>query len=67
MYKKILKQIIAMILMLCLLGTSAPMTTAKAESAAPKEERTSMDDVSADTLVEDTFAAVSQKWEEQGI
>ncbi len=66
MCKKNLKQVIAMILMLCLLGTSAPIPAAKAESV-PVEERTSMDDVSADSLVEDTFAAVSQQWEEQGI
>lgn len=67
MCKKILKQVTAMLLMLCLLGTSAPIPTAKAETADPVEERTSMDEVSADTLVEDTFAAVSQQWEEQGI
>ena len=72
MCRKILRQAIAMILMLCLLGTSAPMADAKAENAASEkktstEERTSMDDVSADTLVEDTFASVSQMWEEQGI
>lgn len=67
MCKKILKQIIAIILILCVLTTSAPTDFSVAEAKSePAEERTSMDDVTADSLVEDTFAVVSKKWETEG-
>ena len=67
MCKKILKQIIAIILILCVLTTSAPTDFSVAEAKSePVEERSSMDDVTADSLVEDTFAVVSKKWEDQG-
>ncbi len=65
MRKTNLKQIVAMVLLLCIIFTSAPNIPVRAEESTG--EGTSMDEVSADTLVEDTFASVSQKWEEQGI
>lgn len=65
MKKKILRSIQSLVLVAGILFTSVPMMV----SGATEVEDTviSTDEITADTLVEDTYAAVSQLWDEKGI
>ena len=65
MKKRILKSIQSLVLVAAILVTSAPLNVFATENAG--DTVLSTDEITADTLVEDTYATVSREWEEKGI
>ena len=65
MKKKIIKRIEAMVLLLCILFTSAPIQPVNA--ATNHAEVASNTELGVDALIEANYAVVSKDWEEQGI
>ena len=64
MKNKLLTKMKALVLVGCILLTLVPSTAFKAD--VKTGGNVSADEVTAETLVEDTYATVSKLWEKQG-